>query len=132
MDKLSDEQLDQLLAGIQTPGQVDALYSKLLQRVINRSLDAEMDVHLGYSANEKSSSGRRGNSRNGKTSKTVKGTFGEVEIETPRDRDGSFQPQLVPKRQVRLDGCVFRRKRPAFRLKATGVRRGPRSLWRTS
>ena len=104
MDKLSDEQLDQLLAGIQTPGQVDALYSKLLQRVINRSLDAEMDVHLGYSANEKSSSGRRGNSRNGKTSKTVKGTFGEVEIETPRDRDGSFQPQLVPKRQVRLDG----------------------------
>lgn len=104
MDKLSDEQLDQLLAGIQTPGQVDALYSKLLQRVINRSLDAEMDVHLGYSANEKSSSGRRGNSRNGKTSKTVKGTFGEVEIETPRDRDSSFQPQLVPKRQVRLDG----------------------------
>ena len=104
MDKLSDEQLDQLLAGIQTPGQVDALYSKLLQRVINRSLEAEMDVHLGYSANEKSPSGRRSNSRNGKTTKTIKGTFGEVKIETPRDRDGSFQPQLIPKRQVRLDG----------------------------
>ena len=99
MDKMSDEQLDQLLSGIHTLGQVDALYTKLLQRVINRSLDAEMDVHLGYSANENSSSGRRSNSRNGKTSKSVKDTFGEVEIETPRDRDAphlrrndAFQP----------------------------------------
>lgn len=104
MEKLTNDQLDQLLAGITTPGQVDSLYSQLLQRVINRSLETEMDAHLGYEPNEKSSVGRRRNTRNGKTSKTLKGTFGEVEIQTPRDRDGTFQPQLIPKRRVRLEG----------------------------
>jgi transposase-like protein len=63
-----------------------------------------MDSHLGYESNEKSSSGRRPNTRNGKTSKTIKGTFGDVEIETPRDRDGTFEPQLIPKRRIRLEG----------------------------
>lgn len=104
MEKLTNDQLDQLLAGITTPGQVDSLYSQLLQRVINRSLETEMDAHLGYESNEKSSAGRRRNTRNGKASKTVKGTFGEVEIQTPRDRDGTFEPQLIPKRRVRLEG----------------------------
>ena len=104
MTKLTNEQLDQLLVGINTPGQVDSLYSQLLQRTINRALETEMDAHLGYSAHEKASEGRRPNTRNGKITKTVKGTFGEVEIETPRDRDGTFEPQLVPKRRVRLEG----------------------------
>lgn len=104
MDNLSDEQLNQLLEGIKTPDQVDALYSKLLQRVINRSLEVEMDAHLGYQAHEKESGRRRPNTRNGKTTKTIKGTFGEVEIQTPRDRDGSFEPQLIPKRRVRMEG----------------------------
>jgi putative transposase len=104
MDKLTNAQLDQLLAGIQTPGEVDSLYSQLLQRVIDRSLEAEMDNHLGYGNNEKTPSGRRKNTRNGKTSKTIKGTFGEVEIHPPRDRDGTFEPQLIPKRKVRLEG----------------------------
>lgn len=92
MTKLTNEQLDQLLVGINTPGQVDSLYSQLLQRTINRVLETEMDAQLGYSAHEKASEGRRPNSRNGKITKTVKGTFGEVEIETPRDRDGTFEP----------------------------------------
>lgn len=104
MDNLSDEQLNQLLEGIKTPDQVDALYSKLLQRVINRSLEVEMDAHLGYPVHEKASGKRRPNTRNGKTSKTIKGTFGEVEIQTPRDRDGTFEPQLIPKRRVRMEG----------------------------
>ncbi len=63
-----------------------------------------MDAHLGYTAHEKSPGLRRKNTRNGKTTKTIKGTFGEVEISTPRDREGSFEPVLVPKRQVRMEG----------------------------
>ncbi|QSA97488.1 IS256 family transposase [Methylococcus sp. EFPC2] len=102
---LNPETLDELLKDCKTPQDVDALYSQLLQRLINRSLDAEMEVHLGYERHAKNAAGQpRGNTRNGKASKTVKGTFGELEIETPRDRQGSFEPQLVQKRQVRLAG----------------------------
>jgi transposase-like protein len=97
--KLSVEQLDQLLGNCKTPQDVDGLYSQLLQRVINRSLEAEMDAHLD---GEKATG--VANRRNGKLPKVVKGTFGEVEIETPRDRRGDFEPQLVKKRQIRLGG----------------------------
>lgn len=96
--------LDALVAGCKTPADVDALYSKMLQRVINRSLEAEMDVHLGYARNARQDEGRRSNGRNGSTAKTVKGTFGALPIQTPRDRNGSFEPQLVQKRQTRLAG----------------------------
>jgi transposase-like protein len=96
--KLSVEQLDQLLGDCKTPGDVDSLYSQLLQRVINRSLEAEMEVHL-----EEGKAGAA-NRRNGKLPKVVKGTFGELGIETPRDRQGSFEPQLVKRRQIRLGG----------------------------
>ncbi|QSA97071.1 transposase [Methylococcus sp. EFPC2] len=88
--------LDELMKDCKTPQDVDALYSQLLHRLINRSLDAEMDAHLGYEGHAKNEPGqRRGNTRNGKASKTVKGAFGELEIETPRDRQGSFEPLLV-------------------------------------
>lgn len=62
-----------------------------------------MDAHLGYDRHDKGESARA-NRRNGKTKKTVNGTFGELEIETSRDRDASFEPQLVKKRQIRLAG----------------------------
>lgn len=98
------EILDELLKDCKTPKDVESLYSQLLQRMINRSLDAEMDAHLGYGRHDKSSDSVRSNTRNGKSRKTVKGDFGELEIETPRDREGSFEPQLVKKRQIRLAG----------------------------
>jgi transposase-like protein len=97
--ELKVEQLDELLVDCKSPGDVDRLYSQLLQRLINRSLEAELAVHLG-----EGKSADTVNRRNGKLAKTVKGTFGELEIETPRDRQGSFEPQLVKKRQVRLGG----------------------------
>ena len=97
--KLSAEQLDQLLGNCKTPGDVDSLYSQLLQRVINRSLEAEMEAHL-----EEGKAVGAANRRNGKLSKVVKGTFGELGIETPRDRQGGFEPRLVKKRQIRLGG----------------------------
>ena len=100
---LKPELLDELLTGCKTPGDVDTLYSQLLQRLINRSLEAEMTAHLGYEPGENGTE-KRTNTRNGKTKKTVKGTFGDLEIETPRDRDGCFEPQLIKKRQIRLAG----------------------------
>jgi transposase-like protein len=99
------ELLNELLTDCKTPGDVDTLYSQLLQQMINRSLEAEMTAHLGYGAGEKTAeTGKRANTRNGTNKKTVKGTFGALEIETPRDRDGSFEPLLVKKRQIRLAG----------------------------
>nr|WP_306673842.1 transposase [Tahibacter caeni] len=76
--------LDGLLSECKTPADVDALYTQLLQRVINRSLDAELDAHLGYAKHEKGVTARP-NSRNGATKKTIKGKFGELEIRTPRE-----------------------------------------------
>lgn len=100
---IKPDKLDELLTGCKTPEDVDRLYSQLLQRLINRSLDAELTAHLGYGSGEVGDA-KRSNTRNGKSKKTVKGTFGELEIETPRDREGSFEPQLVRKRQIRLAG----------------------------
>ena len=82
----------------------DGSFLKELQkRFIERALEAEMTDHLGYPKD--SPDGKNtGNSRNGKTRKTVTGPEGDFEIETPRDRDSSFEPQLIRKRQVRLVG----------------------------
>ncbi len=101
---IKPELLDELLTDCKTPGDVDTLYSQLLQRMINRSLEAEMTAHLGYGPGENPGKEKRSNTRNGKSKKTVKGTFGELEIETPRDRDSCFEPQLIKKRQIRLAG----------------------------
>ncbi len=68
------------------------LYTQVLQRVIDRSLSAKLDAHLGYERHDKASDGRRLNIRNGMTLKRVKGTFDEVEVATPRDRAGTFEP----------------------------------------
>ena len=92
--------LEQLTASCKTPQDVEKLYSQMLQHMINRSLEAEAEAHLGHARNGRAS----GNTRNGKVRKTVQSAVGDLEIETPRDRDGSFEPQLVKKRQVRLAG----------------------------
>lgn len=96
--------LDELVADCKSPEDVDALHAQLLQRMIDRALEAELEGHLAYGKGERASEGRRGNTRNGKSTKTVQGAFGALEVTTPRDRDGSFEPQLVQKRQVRLAG----------------------------
>jgi transposase-like protein len=75
----------------------------LLQQLTKRVLEAEMDSHLGYGRHERD--GRvDGNARNGRRSKTVVTEAGPVELDVPRDRDGSFSPQFVRKRQRRLSG----------------------------
>lgn len=101
-DKVDERALEALLSGCKTPQDVAALYTQMLQRVIDRGLSAELDAHLGYGRHEKSTDGERGNTRNGATKKRLKGTFGALEVTTPRDRAGTFEPQLVKKRQTRL------------------------------
>ena len=100
--KVDETMLDGLTAQCKTPQDVAALYTQMLQRVIDRGLSAELDAHLGYEQHDKASEGRRPNARNGTTAKRLKGTFGTLEVNTPRDRAGTFEPQLVKKRQTRL------------------------------
>ena len=66
-------------------------------------LQGEMDSHLGYESNERGAKSTS-NRRNGYTDKTVKSSIGEIDIRTPRDRDGSFEPQLIPKRAKDVSG----------------------------
>jgi putative transposase len=102
---LTPEMLDELTKGYKTPEELSTLYSQMLQHMINRSLQAEMDAHLGYAPHEKAEPGEhRANSRNGKNRKAVQSSVGTLQIKTPRDREGSFEPELVKKRQVRLAG----------------------------
>jgi transposase-like protein len=97
---LSKAMLDELTAGYKTPQELEGLYSQMLQPMVNRALEAEMQAHVGHERHGKSS----GNPRNGKSRKTVQSAMGALQIETPRDRDGTFEPQLLPKRQLRLAG----------------------------
>jgi putative transposase len=86
--------------GLVGPG---GLLTGLTKTVLETALEAEMDEHLGYARH--AVEGRNsGNSRIGTRSKTVLTEIGEVEIEVPRDRDGSFEPRIVAKRQRRLAG----------------------------
>ena len=66
-------------------------------------MHAELTHHLGYEKHSAEGKGS-GNSRNRKSAKTLKGDFGEVEIEVPRDRKGSFEPKIVPRHQRRFNG----------------------------
>lgn len=77
-------------------------FSRLLKKMaVEAALGAEMEAHLGYEKHEARGRGS-GNSRNGYSRKTLKGDHGAVEIDTPRDRNGTFEPQLVRKGQTRL------------------------------
>ncbi len=79
------------------------LLKELKKRLLETALEAEMTEHLGYEKHSPDGRGT-GNSRNGKTSKRIISANGDLDIEVPRDRNGNFEPQLVRKRQVRLQG----------------------------
>lgn len=98
----------------------DGLLSGLTKNVLEAGLEAEMTEHLSYDRHDPA--GRNtGNSRNGSRSKRVLTDVGPVEIEVPRDRDGSFDPQLVRKRQRRLTGVD----EMVISLVAKGLTTGP-------
>lgn len=99
----SDAQLDEWLKGKRTPEDVNGLLKQLTKAVVERAMQGEMNAHLGYTKHDPAGA-NSGNSRNGVARKTLKGDFGEVEIETPRDRKGEFEPQMVRKNQTRWTG----------------------------
>lgn len=81
----------------------NGLLKQLTKALLERALAAEMTDHLGYRKHDPAGY-NTGNSRNGKTRKQLQGDFGTLEIETPRDREGSFEPQIVAKHQTRWTG----------------------------
>jgi putative transposase len=102
---LPDDALQDALEGLD-PEEITGpggLMSQLAGRVLESALGAELSGHLGYPPGE-APPGGAGNVRNGHTSKTLQTDLGPIELRTPRDRAGSFEPQLVRKRQTRLAG----------------------------
>jgi putative transposase len=81
----------------------DSIMQRLFKAVVESAMSAEMDHHLGYEKHDLTGN-KTGNSRNGKGKKTLKTNHGEVEIITPRDRNSTFEPALVPKRTRRFEG----------------------------
>src|ERR1700746_1012125 len=103
---IRDEVIEELLQGYRSPEDLlgeEGLFKELKKRLLERALGAELTEHLGY---EKGDPGGRGsgNSRNGYSSKTVIGDDGPIELAVPRDRNSSFEPQIVAKGQTRIEG----------------------------
>ena len=106
MTTITNEVLDEMLSGV---GNADdflgeqGLLKELKVRLMERMLGAELTEHLGYEPQAQPSD-YQSNRRNGTTRKTLKGNDGALAIDVPRDRDGSFEPELIKKGQSRIDG----------------------------
>jgi hypothetical protein len=103
---LDNKLIDQLLADYKKPEDIigeNGLLKQLTKAILERALAAEMTEHLGYEKHDPVGH-HRGNTRNGKSPKTLKGEFGELELETPRDRKATFDPKIVAKGQKRWTG----------------------------
>jgi putative transposase len=94
---------NELAKDVKTPEDLNNLSAFLTKLTVEAALKVEMDNHLGYDKHELRGH-HSGNSRNGYSSKIVKGNHGEVEIQTPRDRNAKFEPQLIKKGQTRITG----------------------------
>ena len=94
--------LSSLLANYKRPEDLigeNGLLKQLTKLLVEKALDAELTEHLGHERHE-AVANEAGNTRNGKSRKTLKGEFGELPIEVPRDRHGSFEPQLIESPRV--------------------------------
>jgi transposase-like protein len=104
---IDEQMLDRLMDRVDAEGLEllgpDGVLTELTSRIMNRALDAELTDHLGYERGDSVGRGS-GNNRNGTSPKTVLTDAGAVPVEVPRDRNGTFEPKLVAKRQRRLDG----------------------------
>jgi putative transposase len=103
---IDDELIDSLLKGYKKPEDLigeNGLLKQLTKQLLERAMSAEMTAHVGYEKHDVAGN-NTGNSRNGKSAKTIKGTFGTMPIEVPRDRNGTFEPQIIEKHQTRFTG----------------------------
>jgi transposase-like protein len=98
--------IDKLLADYKNPEDIigeNGLLKQLTKALLERAMQAELTEHLGYEKHDPAGH-NSGNSRNGATTKTLKGDFGEMPLETPRDRNGSYEPKIIGKSQTRFTG----------------------------
>jgi putative transposase len=98
--------IDKLLADYKEPEDIigeNGLLKQLTKALLERAMQAEITEHLGYERHDPVGH-NSGNSRNGATTKTLKGDFGELPLETPRDRNGSYEPKIIGKGQTRFTG----------------------------
>jgi len=105
-DRLADEVIDELLAGARSEEEIvgpGGVLARLTKRLVERVMAAELTEHLGFEPHQEPPGGT-GNTRNSSTAKTLATEQGPVRIETPRDRKGSFEPQIIRKGQRRFQG----------------------------
>lgn len=103
---ISKELLDQLIADYKKPEDLigeNGILKQLTKALLERAIQAEITDHLGYPRNAPAGK-NSGNSRNGSYKKKLKGDFGEIDVAVPRDRNGSFEPIIVPKGETRFKG----------------------------
>src|SRR5436853_4304547 len=103
---IDNELIDNLLKDYKKPEDLigdNGLLKELTKRLLERAMAAEMTEHVGYEKHD-AAGNNSGNSRNGKSAKTIKGSFGTMPLEVPRDRNGTFEPQIIEKHQTRFTG----------------------------
>lgn len=101
------ELLDQLVKGPMRQGDLEVMFRSLKKAVIERAVNAELSDHLGYGAGEEKPEGQS-NHRNGASAKTVITDEGPIQIEVPRDREGSYEPQFIGQHERRLTDSTRR------------------------
>jgi putative transposase len=101
--EIKSEVLDELVKGPMTPEQFETMFQGLKKAIVERALGAELTHHLGYAKGEEPPSDQT-NQRNGTSPKTVLTDTGPLNLTIPRDREGSFEPQLIPKGERRFKG----------------------------
>src|SRR6266481_9388886 len=103
---IDNELIDDLLKDYKKPEDLigeNGLLKQLTKRLLERAMAAELTEHVGYEKHDPEGK-NSGNSRNGKSGKTLKGSFGRMPLEVPRDRNGTFEPQIIEKHQTRFTG----------------------------
>ena len=105
MSTLPKEVLREMITGgnLKTAGDLHSYLKDMFKDALQEMLEAELDVELGYSKGDKINK-QTDNRRNGYTEKTVKTNYGEIPIEVPRDRNGEFEPIVVPKNKRDISG----------------------------
>ena len=106
-DKTIDKKLiDNLLKDYKNPEDLigeNGLLKQLTKQLLERAMAAELTDHVGYEKHDPAGH-KSGNSRNGSSAKTMKGSFGRLPLEVPRDRNGTFEPQIIEKYQTHFTG----------------------------
>ena len=107
LDERGKELVEMLCEECTSAADITAKLKDLFAGTLEKMLGAEMEEHLGYDKHSVAGN-NNGNSRNGYGKKTIKSEWGETEIAVPRDRSGSFEPQIIEKRQTRTDDIEAR------------------------